>query len=237
MQLTTNFKLKKIELTDSPPDITVLNFNWDTIDTNLKEALDKAKDWDTFKKNGGEIKGDVTLKVSTDGGVKVTNPKGQSVGLLVNTEGWGYLDSNKYGTNKHVILYDEKEFSPNQNITTLGSSSHQWKELYIQDIGALKPHLSGKASKRVVQKQLTGWEKDPDTGMIEQWGYVNGLSVAENTITLPITMADNNFNVQVTEYGGFDGNRSVRVKRLTTSTIVIVPTTTMSVFWRVKGWI
>ena len=33
---TTNYKLRKIDLTDAPPDITVLNANWDTIDTQLK---------------------------------------------------------------------------------------------------------------------------------------------------------------------------------------------------------
>lgn len=39
---TTNFNLHKIELTDAPPDITVLNQNWDTIDTQLKQAQDDA---------------------------------------------------------------------------------------------------------------------------------------------------------------------------------------------------
>ena len=38
MQETSNKKLKKIELTDAPPDITVINPNWDTIDTELQEA-------------------------------------------------------------------------------------------------------------------------------------------------------------------------------------------------------
>jgi len=37
---TTNYNLKKIELTDSPPDITVLNNNWDTIDEELKSQAD-----------------------------------------------------------------------------------------------------------------------------------------------------------------------------------------------------
>jgi len=43
---TINYKLKKPELTDSPPDITVLNNNWDTIDEELKsqaDALDAHK--------------------------------------------------------------------------------------------------------------------------------------------------------------------------------------------------
>ena len=46
MKETTNYNLKKIELTDSPPDITVLNNNWDTIDEELKsqaDALDAHK--------------------------------------------------------------------------------------------------------------------------------------------------------------------------------------------------
>jgi hypothetical protein len=33
---TTNYNLHKIDLTDAPPDITVLNQNWDTIDAELK---------------------------------------------------------------------------------------------------------------------------------------------------------------------------------------------------------
>lgn len=37
MQKTTNFELNKIELTDTPADITVLNPNWDKIDETLKE--------------------------------------------------------------------------------------------------------------------------------------------------------------------------------------------------------
>lgn len=39
---TPNFNLHKIDLTDAPPDITVLNGNFDTIDTQLKKALDGA---------------------------------------------------------------------------------------------------------------------------------------------------------------------------------------------------
>lgn len=42
MQTTTNYALKKIELTDSPPDITVLNSNFDTIDTQLKSNANAA---------------------------------------------------------------------------------------------------------------------------------------------------------------------------------------------------
>ena len=38
---TTNYNLHKIDLTDAPPDITVLNPNWDTLDAKIK-ALEDA---------------------------------------------------------------------------------------------------------------------------------------------------------------------------------------------------
>lgn len=41
---TTNFNLHKIDLTDAPPDITVLNQNWDTLDTELKNTVDAITD-------------------------------------------------------------------------------------------------------------------------------------------------------------------------------------------------
>lgn len=39
---TTNYNLHKIDLTDAPPDITVLNGNFDTIDTQLKNNANHA---------------------------------------------------------------------------------------------------------------------------------------------------------------------------------------------------
>lgn len=39
---TTNYNLTKIELTDAPPDITVINDNWDTIDAELKTLSSKT---------------------------------------------------------------------------------------------------------------------------------------------------------------------------------------------------
>ena len=42
MKYTTNYGLRKLELTDSPPDITELNSNWDSLDTELKSTDNKA---------------------------------------------------------------------------------------------------------------------------------------------------------------------------------------------------
>lgn len=81
MQETTNYKLKKLELTDSPADITVLNGNWDTIDAELKEhegslssqaqsIAEINEELDTkYDKAGGTISGAVTV---SKGGITVT---------------------------------------------------------------------------------------------------------------------------------------------------------------------
>lgn len=44
MKTTTNYQLKKLELPDSPPDITQLNPNWDTIDNLIKSINTKLSD-------------------------------------------------------------------------------------------------------------------------------------------------------------------------------------------------
>lgn len=59
MQSTTNFGLKKIELIDSPPDITVINPNWDTIDAKLKMAADN--DAVMVKKDGSVAMDNMTV--------------------------------------------------------------------------------------------------------------------------------------------------------------------------------
>lgn len=45
---TPNFNLHKIDLTDAPPDITMINPNWDTIDTQLKSLKDSIDDAPTL---------------------------------------------------------------------------------------------------------------------------------------------------------------------------------------------
>lgn len=37
---TPNYNLVKIDLNDAPPDITVINQNWDTLDEKMKEAIE-----------------------------------------------------------------------------------------------------------------------------------------------------------------------------------------------------
>ncbi|WMJ78510.1 MULTISPECIES: hypothetical protein [unclassified Sedimentibacter] len=49
MKQTTNYNLVKPELTDSPPDITVMNPNWDKIDERLKEIEEENDNLDAYK--------------------------------------------------------------------------------------------------------------------------------------------------------------------------------------------
>ena len=51
MLYTGNYNLKKIELADTPPDITVLNSNWDTIDTELKKLSDNKAEHTVYVAN------------------------------------------------------------------------------------------------------------------------------------------------------------------------------------------
>lgn len=95
MLTTKNYKLKKPELTDSPPDITVMNPNWDLVDEKLFAVIQA---WEEFKKNGGEIGG--VLKANF-GSLKSTNGwKNIGDGMIMQ---WGKvnIDSGKL----QVITY------------------------------------------------------------------------------------------------------------------------------------
>ena len=77
MQYTTNYNLKKIELTDAPPDITQLNSNFDTIDDELAVHVGRL--------DAQEVReGDIWASINALGD-KVTTP------FCVNS---GVLDSN-----------------------------------------------------------------------------------------------------------------------------------------------
>lgn len=50
---TSNYQLVKIALSDSPPDITAMNPNWDKIDEEMKKNADSAKVAQTYETAGG----------------------------------------------------------------------------------------------------------------------------------------------------------------------------------------
>ena len=71
---TTNYNLHKIDLTDAPPDITVLNPNFDIIDTELKNLNDGKAEavhtHDYLPSSGGTVTGNLVVKGSMQGAVK-----------------------------------------------------------------------------------------------------------------------------------------------------------------------
>lgn len=71
---TTNYNLRKIDLTDSPADITVLNQNWDTIDAEMKALDDAVENLDVAQM--GALLG--TLPTITDANTSIadSNPTG-----------------------------------------------------------------------------------------------------------------------------------------------------------------
>lgn len=89
---TTNYNLRKIALEDSPPDITQLNGNFDTIDATMKanedaiSALEASNDG-KMPKVAGAGTGNIAVFAANgdvvDGGLKFTIVNG---GLVVTYE-------------------------------------------------------------------------------------------------------------------------------------------------------
>lgn len=91
-QYTTNYNLTKIDLTDAPPDITVLNSNWDTIDETLKTIAEGPQDFDyymnlygyTYTQSDSEENGTTTIAVTLDSSSPVT---GTQTAVISENEG------------------------------------------------------------------------------------------------------------------------------------------------------
>lgn len=74
---TPNLALHKIDLTDAPPDITVLNQNWDIIDEQVKTLQDdvERQSSDYLPLSGGTVSGTLILsKVMDADGDSYTSP-------------------------------------------------------------------------------------------------------------------------------------------------------------------
>lgn len=116
---TTNYNLHKIDLTDAPPDITVLNQNWDIIDTKLmpldgsrptsKVLFDRSNgahgDGGIYKANSS---GDATLQIMDRGsnnkfGILSLNGQNQSITWVVGTQN----DNGSNTTEGTYKLYHE----------------------------------------------------------------------------------------------------------------------------------
>ena len=92
---TTNYNLHKIDLTDAPPDITVLNPNFDTIDSELKNLND------TITTKTSEIAKNVSDNYTTKdefnaleiGGRNLIKNTSKELRTSVSFIGWNYWES------------------------------------------------------------------------------------------------------------------------------------------------
>jgi len=93
MKQTTNYNFVKPELTDSPPDITVINPNWDAIDAELKLHDDKLKNLSAYAVASGTntyiatISGITSLIEGISVRIKFTNANTGASTLNINSLG------------------------------------------------------------------------------------------------------------------------------------------------------
>jgi len=177
MLTTTNYKFKKPELTDSPPDITVTNSNWDTVDTNLKDAQTKANTWNTFRTKGGNITGDLNLVKSG-----ITSHFGYSAFTSV-ASCWtvkGGTITTPIGLNLAAEPGQWSALLPiKDNEMKLGNEHYRYSDIFVGNFS----------------KSDNGYTKLPN-GLILQWGIINvefqnGNISTISTVQLPITFPSN----------------------------------------------
>lgn len=198
MLTTTNYSFKKPELTDSPPDITATNGNWDTLDTNLKDAQTKASDWDNFKNNGGTFnKNTRTMGAHTVAGSSTSRGEFPMINFDILGTGGACIFSNAY---KQVEFRQDS----NQN-------------------GDLAKLIVGDIDMGIISKSTNGYTKLPN-GFILQWGTVTlPATTGTNTFYLPMTFPNANLNAQVTilDNGNVSSSSACRLLNFGVSSIQI----------------
>lgn len=171
MQTTKNYKFKKPELTDSPPDITVMNFNWDTIDEKLFAVIQA---WENFKASGGEIGGDIII------------PRGKQIKSeangIVNALIWQGTEGVDSGAVMVGSTLQRTEIVSEVKPTT-------WYNGTRKNIIDSSDYISS--------KDANGYTKLPN-GIIIQWLYARGsISQGKGVIegNLPITFPNNYLSI------------------------------------------
>ena len=134
MLTTTNYGLKKIELKDSPPDITVINPNWDFIDQMMKTLHDSTNTWDNFKASGGTIG---SLQINSES-TNVSEDK------FITSKDILSLGSDKMGVCLDGQSNSLRPFGSQSGLKTLGVPGAEWKDMHMTDIGSVKTELSRK---------------------------------------------------------------------------------------------
>lgn len=89
---TTNYNLRKPELTDSPPDITVLNENFDTIDDELNEHTQQIKA--LSDKDVITLSSSITVTASAQNAITPTWSLDGASGPSANSQSWNLPNVN-----------------------------------------------------------------------------------------------------------------------------------------------
>lgn len=134
MLLTTNYKMKKIELKDSPPDITVINSNWDWLDTMIKTLHDSTNTWETFKQSGGKLFNSLEFKNFSENVDQILTTK-KALGIKAGTKGIVVDEANN-------ALHPDSE---SMDTMTMGSSAYGFKDFILAGGVSVKDTLNGKA--------------------------------------------------------------------------------------------
>ena len=168
---TKNYELHKIDLNDAPPDITVLNQNWDKLDTKLKEVNDLIEQINRELVNIGKI--DLSGKADLVNG-KV--PENQLPEFSVDLSGKADLVEGK------VPMEQLPEFSAVDGVSVTLTTN--WSE---QSNGAFAQTITvagvTEDNEVVVDCKLSGTNIDGDIKIMEAWGCVNYATQATNSLT------------------------------------------------------
>ena len=177
MLATKNYKFKKPELTDSPPDITVMNPNWDDIDDKLFKVIQA---WEDFKTNGGGIGSDISL------------PTGKKI-IVGKTEFYNGA-INAWANNEHFAIHlnQGKGLIPVDGIdrqNSLGEPQQPWQDVYLG----------------LPSKNSTGYTKLPN-GFILQWVQIEARTNGNYTVNFPINFPNECLGAWTNHKSGQDGS-------------------------------
>lgn len=177
MLKTTNYQMNKPELTDSPPDITVLNKNFDIIDEELFAII---KAWEDFKASGGEIGGDIILSTGSKVDLAQGNLRGETgnVTLEANPDNV-FLFKTKRSTDDREVTITIVNNDIEACVRPTGATGTGKVDLGNPTVSFKDIFLSG------VLKSANGYDKLPN-GFILQWGVVSTTSNVTAEYTFPI---------------------------------------------------
>ena len=117
---TSNYNLTKIDLNDAPPDITVLNQNWDTIDEelgNIGDTVEQALDNLTPEKIGAQP-ASTAINTSNIGSQSVNHANSaDSAGDADTVDGW-HVNPDPLQWGLKPIVATDLDLQANAQLTT-----------------------------------------------------------------------------------------------------------------------